>query len=60
MLQLLKGAPAAAGVNKKTEALVSALKEEGVAPSLAIVRAGEDEGTLSYENAAIQRCAKLG
>ncbi|MBQ4505778.1 MAG: bifunctional 5,10-methylene-tetrahydrofolate dehydrogenase/5,10-methylene-tetrahydrofolate cyclohydrolase [Firmicutes bacterium] len=60
MLQLLKGAPAAAGVNKKTEALVSALKEEGVAPSLAIVRAGEDEGTLSYENAAIKRCAKLG
>jgi methylenetetrahydrofolate dehydrogenase (NADP+)/methenyltetrahydrofolate cyclohydrolase len=36
------------------------LKERGVVPTLAILRVGENGADISYENAALKRCAKIG
>ena len=60
MSMLLRGAPAAAALNEKTAQLVSGLREKGVAPTLAIVRLGVREDDLSYERAAVKRCAAVG
>ena len=60
MSMLLRGAPAAAALNEKTAQLVSGLREKGVAPTLAIVRLGAREDDLSYERAAVKRCAAVG
>ena len=60
MSMLLRGAPAAAALNEKTAQLVSGLREKGVVPTLAIVRLGAREDDLSYERAAVKRCAAVG
>lgn len=60
MSMLLRGASAAAALNKKTAQLVSGLREKGVVPTLAIVRLGAREDDLSYERAAVKRCAAVG
>ena len=60
MSMLLRGAPAAAALNEKTAQLVSSLREKGVVPTLAIVRLGAREDDLSYERAAVKRCAAVG
>ena len=46
--------------NEKTAQLVSELREKGIAPTLAIVRLGAREDDLSYERAAVKRCAAVG
>ena len=60
MSMLLRGASAAAALNEKTAQLVSELREKGIAPTLAIVRLGAREDDLSYERAAVKRCAAVG
>ena len=60
MAQLLKGAPAAAALNEKMTADVAALAEQGITPTLAILRVGEREDDLSYERGAMKRCAQVG
>ena len=60
MSMLLRGAIAAAALNEKTAQTVSALREKGVVPTLAIVRLGAREDDLSYERAAAKRCAAAG
>lgn len=60
MSMLLRGAPAAAALDEKTAQLVSGLREKGVVPTLAIVRLGAREDDLSYERAAVKRCAAVG
>ena len=60
MSMLLRGAIAAAALNEKTAQLVSGLREKGVVPTLAIVRLGAREDDLSYERAAVKRCAAAG
>lgn len=60
MAELLKGAPVAAALTAALAARCGALKEKGAAPTLAIVRAGERPDDVSYENAAVRRCAKTG
>ena len=59
MSMLLRGAPAAAALNEKTAQFVSGLREKGVVPTLAIVRLGAREDDLSYERAAVKRCAAV-
>ncbi|MGN1002810.1 MAG: bifunctional 5,10-methylenetetrahydrofolate dehydrogenase/5,10-methenyltetrahydrofolate cyclohydrolase [Oscillospiraceae bacterium] len=56
---ILKGAPVAAALNEKTNALVAELAAEGVAPCLAVVRVGENPDDVSYEKGIIKRCAGL-
>jgi methylenetetrahydrofolate dehydrogenase (NADP+)/methenyltetrahydrofolate cyclohydrolase len=58
--QLLKGAPVAAALGEKTSAKCAALREKGVVPTLAIVRAGERADDLAYERGAKKRCEACG
>lgn len=60
MAELWKGASVAAALTGQLTARCGALREQGVIPALAIVRAGERPDDLSYENAALKRCAKVG
>ncbi len=60
MAELFKGAPVAAAVTEELIPRVEALRARGIVPTLAIVRVGERPDDLSYENAAMKRCAKAG
>jgi len=56
----LKGAPVAAAINERSQAELQRLIARGITPTLAIVRAGEREDDLAYENGAVKRCEKVG
>ena len=60
MATLLKGAPVAAAINERITARVEELKQKGIAPTLAILRVGENPDDIYYENSAIKRCEKVG
>ena len=60
MAEILKGAPVTAALNEKMTAEVTALKEQGVVPTLAILRVGERKDDLSYETGAMKQCAAVG
>lgn len=60
MAELLKGAPAAEAIDRRSAADVQKLGERGVAPTLAIVRVGSREDDLAYEKGAVKRCEKVG
>ena len=60
MAQILKGAPVVAAMNEANAARCAALKEKGIAPTLAVVRVGAREDDLSYERGVITRCGKVG
>lgn len=60
MAEILKGAPVAASINEKSAARVAALKNNGIIPTLAILRVGEREDDLSYERGAVKRCDAVG
>ena len=60
MARLLKGLPVAKALTEELKAQVEELHEEGVVPTLAIVRVGERADDLSYERAARKRCDAVG
>lgn len=60
MAQLLSGKTVAAALDAGTQAAVSALREQGVCPTLAIVRVGERADDIAYERGASKRCRTLG
>ena len=60
MALLMKGAPVAAALCERTAARVRELSQQGITPSLAILRVGEDGGSLAYERSAVKRCEGLG
>ena len=60
MAELLKGKPVADRISLETTERVEKLKAEGIIPTLAIVRLGEDPGDLSYEKGAMKRAAEVG
>ncbi|HBD86667.1 MAG TPA: bifunctional 5,10-methylene-tetrahydrofolate dehydrogenase/5,10-methylene-tetrahydrofolate cyclohydrolase [Clostridiales bacterium] len=60
MAELLKGAPVAVALDKRTKSTAEALLREGVIPTLAILRVGERDDDMAYERGAMKRCAKLG
>ena len=60
MAEIYKGAPVANALNEKMAADVTALKEKGVTPTLAIFRVGERADDLSYERGAMKRCEGVG
>ena len=60
MAELLKGAPVAAALCEKTAADAAALREQGIIPTLAILRVGARDDDLSYERGAMKRCEKVG
>ncbi|MEG0036014.1 MAG: bifunctional 5,10-methylenetetrahydrofolate dehydrogenase/5,10-methenyltetrahydrofolate cyclohydrolase [Oscillospiraceae bacterium] len=60
MSELLKGAPVAAAINERSQAALRRLLEIGITPTLALVRVGEREDDIAYENGAVKRCEKVG
>jgi methylenetetrahydrofolate dehydrogenase (NADP+)/methenyltetrahydrofolate cyclohydrolase len=60
MAELLKGAAVVAAMNEKMTAEITALKEKGVSPTLAILRVGERDDDISYEKGAMKRCDTVG
>ena len=60
MAQLLKGAPVAAAITENLIERAEALKAQGVAPKLQMLRIGERTDDVAYERAAQRRCASVG
>ncbi|MGN0286117.1 MAG: bifunctional 5,10-methylenetetrahydrofolate dehydrogenase/5,10-methenyltetrahydrofolate cyclohydrolase [Atopobiaceae bacterium] len=60
MATLMLGAPVAKDLTQRLIPRVEALGQEGVTPTLAIVRVGEREDDLSYERGATKRAEKVG
>lgn len=60
MAKLLQGAPVAAALTEKLQLRTAILKEQGITPTLAIVRVGERADDLSYERGILKRAEKIG
>ena len=60
MAQLLLGKEVNASLNERIKGDVEALKAQGVAPTLGIIRVGERGDDISYERGAMKRCETLG
>ena len=60
MKKLLRGAPVAAAITEELAARSNALRQNGIVPKLAILRIGDDESSITYENSAASRCKKAG
>lgn len=60
MSEILYGAPVAERLHGELRERIAALQARGVRPCLALVRVGEDPGSLSYERATLRACEKLG
>ena len=60
MAELLKGKPVADRITAEISEKAAKLRAQGIAPTLAIVRLGEDPGDISYEKGAMKRAAEVG
>lgn len=60
MEKMLKGRGAAEAIEKEISDKLPALYERGIVPTLAIVRVGESESDIAYENGAVNKAKKLG
>lgn len=60
MARLLKGAEVASALREQMTQQVEALNKQGVFPTLAIVRVGERQDDIAYENGATKRAETLG
>ena len=60
MAKQLLGKEVTAAMDQRLQERVTALKERGVSPQLAIIRCGEDPSDLSYEKGAESRAARIG
>ena len=60
MAEELRGAPVAKAIDERSRADIAALAEQGVTPTLALVRVGEREDDIAYESSAVKRCERVG
>ena len=60
MAELLKGAPVAHAIMAACAERAEKLHKQGIVPTLAIVRVGENDSDLSYERGAEKRCREAG
>lgn len=60
MAEILKGKPVADAICEEVKARALTLSEQGITPTLAILRVGEREDDLSYERGAMKRCEQVG
>lgn len=60
MAQLLKGKPVIDALVADTSARAAGLRRRGMAPTLAIVRVGEDASGVAYERGAMKRMKSCG
>ncbi len=60
MAKVLKGAPVVEALNEQMTREIEELKQQGILPTLAIVRVGERGDDIAYERGAMKRCEKVG
>jgi methylenetetrahydrofolate dehydrogenase (NADP+) / methenyltetrahydrofolate cyclohydrolase len=60
MAKLLKGVEVALAINEHSQNQLKLLKNDGISPTLAIVRVGERDDDIAYEIGAVKRCEKVG
>lgn len=60
MADLLKGKEVASSIKNKIKEDIVELAKENKAPTLGIVRLGNNSGDISYERSIIKNCEKLG
>ena len=60
MAKVLKGKPVADALVEKLTERVETLKAQGIAPTLAVLRVGEQSESVSYERATERRMATMG
>ena len=60
MAKLLLGKEVTDALNAKLQERTAALRAKGIAPTLGIVRVGEDPSDLSYEKGATKRAELVG
>ena len=60
MAQLLKGIEVVRAMSERLVAETDKLKEKGVVPCLCVIRAGNREDDIAYENGIVKRCASFG
>ena len=60
MAKQLLGKEVTAALNERIKANVAKLQENGVNPTLCIIRVGENPSDISYEKGATKRCETLG
>jgi methylenetetrahydrofolate dehydrogenase (NADP+)/methenyltetrahydrofolate cyclohydrolase len=60
MAMVLKGSEVVEALNERITADADELKEQGIEPTLAILRVGEREDDISYEKGATTRAKKVG
>lgn len=60
MSEMLKGVPVAEALVMPLTERARRLRENGIVPTLAIVRVGENGDDVSYERTAMRRCEKIG
>lgn len=56
----LGGKPVADRITEDNQKRAQKLREQGIVPTLAIVRIGEDPGDMAYERGAVKRAEKTG
>lgn len=59
-MELLKGKPAANIINEQTAAMSEELLSAGIAPTLAILRVGNNPRDIAYEESAVKKAKSLG
>ena len=59
-MPLIKGGECAKSIRKEIEQNCLALKAEGVAPKLAILRVGQREDDIAYERSAMKKAEQVG
>lgn len=60
MALILRGSCVAETIVKTLQARVSALRERGIVPTLALLRVGENGSDLAYERGLVRRCREVG
>lgn len=60
-MELLKGKPVAEWIDERTKAeAMRLIEDEGIVPTLAILRVGSKESDIAYENSAAKKAQSLG
>lgn len=59
-MELLKGKPVADKIKEKVSQTVEELIDRGIVPTLGILRVGENESDIAYENSAVKVAKSLG
>ena len=60
MAQILRGAPVVEALSERMRNDVTRLSEQGVPPTVAILRVGARHDDIAYEKSIIKRCGSVG